>query len=117
MKKTNQHLRKRLIYEAAKLMYEEGVDQYYTAKQMAVKRIFHKGGIKSTVRHKDLPSNGEISDAVYSLALMHEGDSINEQLFKMRVTALDTMASLDKFSPRLIGSVSTGRIKKNRSKS
>jgi len=63
-------------------------------------------------RTKDLPSNGEIAEEIAALARFHEGDSLQQRLFLMRVTALEMMLQLIDFMPRLIGSVSTGRIRK-----
>ena len=94
-------------------MYEEGVIQYLDAKQLAAKRILGRGQSKHMrFRPKDLPSNGEIADELLVLTRFHEGDSHQQQLFHMRMAALEVMESLECFNPRLIGSVSTGRIRK-----
>lgn len=112
--KGNPRIRQLLVREAARLMYEEHVKQYHDAKRMAAKRIFGQGNKGNTyVRSQDLPTNGEINDEVARLANFHEGDNISKQLFLMRVTALDVMQKLENFNPRLIGSVSTGNIKKS----
>lgn len=108
--KTNSQLRVQITKIAAKLMYEEGVSQYYDAKRIAAKRMFTQGGGKK-FWIKDLPSNGEISEALASIADLHEGESRVAQLFAMRVVALDIMESLSPFQSRLIGSVSTGRVR------
>lgn len=108
--KKNQQLRRQLIKLAAKLMYEEGVNQYFDAKRIAARRLLKQGG-SGSFRVIDLPSNGEIADALAELADMHEGDARTARLFAMRVIALDLMDSLSEFNPRLIGSVSTGRIR------
>lgn len=111
--KGNPQLRTMLIREAARLMYEEGVEQYHDAKHLAAKRIFGRGQ-KSSIQPitRDLPSNGEISEELMNLAQFHEGKSLSQRLFLMRVTALEVMSNLTRYSPRLIGSVSTGRIRK-----
>lgn len=102
-----------LIREAARLMYEENIKQYHDAKRIAAKRVFGQGNKGNTyVRSQDLPSNGEINEEIAKLANFYEGSNVSKQLFQMRVTALDIMQSLETFNPRLIGSVSTGRIKK-----
>ncbi len=109
----NAQFRQLLVREAARLMYEENIKQYHTAKWRAAKNLLSRGGIKMCkIRTRDLPSNGEISLAVYQMAQMHEGGTLTRRLFSMRITALDIMENLESFSPRLIGSVSTGRIKK-----
>jgi len=105
MRKKQSNTRYLLVREAARLMYEDGVTQYLDAKRKAAKRILGRPT-------KNLPSNGEISEALFNLAKFHQGDELNSTLFEMRLLAMDVMEQLDEFRPRLIGSVSTGRIRK-----
>ncbi len=106
-------LRGSIALEAARLMYEEGVKQYFSAKRLAAKRLLGRvGGKRLRYRPSDLPSNGEIRDALLVLADFAEGDRRQRRLFAMRVVALGAMKSLEAFEPRLIGSVSTGHIRK-----
>lgn len=108
--KTHSQLRVELTKMAAKLMYEEGVSQFYDAKRIAAKRLLTQGG-GGNYWIKDLPSNGEISEVLALMADLHEGDAKTAQLFAMRIIALDIMELLSAFDPRLIGSVSTGRVR------
>jgi hypothetical protein len=106
-------LRAQIAAEAARLMYEEDVKQYFTAKRMAAKRILGRAGGKGLrYRPQDLPSNGEIRDALLSLAELAEGERRTRRLFAMRICALEAMRALAPFEPRLIGSVSTGHIRR-----
>ncbi|MDC0744215.1 nucleotidyltransferase domain-containing protein [Polyangium mundeleinium] len=106
-------LRARVAVEAARLMYEEGVKQYFTAKRMAARRLLgHAGGKNLRYRPQDLPSNGEIRDALLAMAELAEGERRTRRLFAMRVVALRVMRALGPFEPRLIGSVSTGHIRR-----
>lgn len=106
-------LRARIAAEAARLMYEEGVKQYFTAKRMAARRLLGKvAGKRMRYRPADLPSNGEIRDALLALAELAEGSRRTRRLFAMRVIALEAMRQLLPFEPRLIGSVSTGHIRR-----
>lgn len=73
----------------------------------AAKRI-----CKGWVKPKDLPSNAEIRDEIQQLARMHEGRSRIDRLKDMRIEALRMMKKLEKFRPRLIGSVLTGHIRR-----
>lgn len=92
-------------------MYHEGVKQYFDAKRMANKRLLNRGGLKSgQSRPKDLPSNGEISAELLKLVELLEDDK-EQRLLALRETAVSVMRELQEFSPRLIGSVSTGRIR------
>jgi hypothetical protein len=104
MRRKSNNLRRLLVREAARLMFEEGLEQYFDAKKKAAKKILGK-------QIKNLPSNGEISDELYQLSLFHRGDELSTTLFQMRILAMDVMEHLECFSPRLIGSVSTGRIR------
>lgn len=105
-------LRKTLARDAASIMYYEGVKQYFDAKRIANKRLFGRGGLKSgQCRPKDLPSNGEISDELAKLVELLEDDK-DQRLLALRETAIEVMRALHEFSPRLIGSVSTGNIRR-----
>lgn len=88
---------------AAQIMYGEGVKQYFTAKRLASKRLFG--------RERDLPSNGEIKEALLDLVIEIEGEARTQRLFAMRIVALETLEALAAFHPRLIGSVATGHVR------
>jgi len=106
-------LRERLIQEAARLMIEEGVSQYFTAKRLASKRLLGRGGQKSMRFHPhDLPSNGEIREAILRHIEIMDGGTHQDRLFAMRVIAWETMGHLQAFQPALIGSVSTGHVRR-----
>ncbi len=94
-------------------MYEEEVKEYFTAKRMAATRLLgRRRGKKLRYRPHDLPSNGEIQAALLRIAELAEGDARGEQLAAMRIVALECMRSLKPFAPRLIGSVSTGHVRR-----
>jgi hypothetical protein len=98
---------------AAQIMYGEDVKQYFTAKRLAAKRLLGRVNAKSIrYRPQDLPSNGEIKQALLELVTEIEGDGHARRLFAMRIVALEAMESLEKFSPRLIGSVATGHVRR-----
>jgi hypothetical protein len=62
-------LRGAIAGEAARLMYEEGVKQYFTAKRLAAKRLFGRvGGRRMRYRPQDLPSNGSVRDTSHVFA-------------------------------------------------
>ncbi|MFO1063484.1 MAG: HD domain-containing protein [Pirellulales bacterium] len=87
-------------------MYYREEAEYYRAKQKAAERI-----CKGWVKPADLPSNAEIRDEIQALARMHEGSTRTDNLLQMRLTALRVMRLLNKFRPRLIGSVLTGHVR------
>src|SRR5205823_10023860 len=87
--------------------------QYFTAKRIAARRLLGKvAGKRMRYRPADLPSNGEIRDALLALAELAEGSRRTRRLFAMRVLALEAMRAIAPFEPRLIGSVSTGHIRR-----
>ncbi len=104
MSKKEKQLRTLVIQKAARIMHEEGVSQYLDAKKIASKRLFGK-------QLKNLPSNGEISDELYRISQFQRADECEQQLYLMRMCAIEVMQQLQPFSPRLIGSVSTGKIR------
>jgi len=106
-------MRKSLAREAAAIMYHEGIKQYFDAKRIANKRLSSRGGVKAGQnRLKDLPSNGEISAELAKLVDLLEDDK-DQRLLALREVAVCVMRELQEFSPRLIGSVSTGRIRRD----
>ena len=106
-------LRAAVAQLAAQIMYGEEVKQYFTAKRLAAKRLLGQAGGKSLrYRPRDLPSNGEIRAALLELCSEIEGDGRTRRLFAMRIAAIEAMEALgERFSPRLIGSVSTGHVR------
>lgn len=102
-----------LALEAARLMLEEGIKQYFVAKRIAAKRkLGRTGGKRTRYRPTDLPSNGEIREAILELSRIAEGSRRTRRLFAMRIVALEAMRELEGFEPRLIGSVSTGHVRR-----
>jgi hypothetical protein len=105
-------LRAALAQLAAQIMYGEDVKQYFTAKRLAAKRLLGQVNAKAIrYRPQDLPSNGEIKQALLELVTEIEGDGRTQRLFAMRIVALEAMQALEPFSPRLIGSVATGHVR------
>ncbi len=99
-------LRKQIALMAARLMYEGQVSEYFVAKRKAARRI----GVDP--KPKDLPSNAEIRHEILCMASLFEGEGRDERLLEMRLRALTIMRALERFHPRLIGSVLTGHIRK-----
>ena len=98
--------RRQIAWEAARLLYQRQESEYYRAKMKAARRI-----CQGWVKPNDLPSNAEIRDQVQLLARMMEGEQRTQNLREMRFEALRVMRILQRFRPRLIGSVLTGHIR------
>ena len=103
----DERIRRQIALLAARLMYDRQESEYFTAKRKAARQL----GVEYRYRPCDLPSNAEIRDQIQALANLLEGDKRKENLKDMRLAALSMMRRLDRFHPRLIGSVWTGHIR------
>ena len=103
----SEKLRRRVAWEAARLMYTREESEYFRAKIKAARRI-----TRDDLKPSDLPSNREIRDQIQVLARMHEGERRKENLREMRTEALRMMRVLRNFRPRLIGSTLTGHVRR-----
>jgi len=103
----DERIRRQIALLAARLMYDRQESEYFTAKRKAARQL----GVEYRYRPRDLPSNAEIRDQIQALANLLEGDKRKENLKDMRLAALSMMRRLDRFHPRLIGSVWTGHIR------
>lgn len=101
-------MRGAIAREAAQLMYTEEVGQYFDAKRIAARRVLDDG----RYRLQDLPSNGEIRQALLELVSLAEGPVRSQRLFAMRVEALVLLRDLERWHPRLIGSVWSGHARR-----
>lgn len=95
--------RQRISREAARIMAEEGVRDFHAAKRKAAVRL----NLPET-RH--LPSNQEIEQALAEhLQLFHAKD-LPRTLQHLRRLAVDAMRFLERFEPRLVGSLLSGNV-------
>jgi predicted nucleotidyltransferase len=90
--------RTQVAREAARLLYTGAAEEYIQAKEQAAASL----GVKAT------PSNYEVAVELDRLADELEGGIRQRRLAEMRGIALRIMKALNKFSPRLIGSVWRG---------
>ncbi len=102
----NEKLRRQIVCESARLMYQRQETEYYRAKMKAARRL-----CQGWVKPSDLPSNREIRDEIQRLAYLFEGEDRNTKLCDMRIEALRIMRLLKHCRPRLIGSVLTGHVR------
>ena len=97
----DQRMRQRLALEAARIMVDEGLRDYYQAKRKAAERL----GAAST---QNMPRNREIQDAVGDYQRLFQGESQAQRLRLLRETARSAMRFFDRFRPRLVGAVLDG---------
>lgn len=93
--------RRLLAIEAAKIMAESGLKDFYTAKCKAASRL----GLPNT---KNLPRNAEVEQALSEHLRLFKHDTQPVQLRELRETTLRIMRYLKKFNPHLVGAVLTG---------
>jgi len=105
-------MRLQVAREAARVMYREGVGQYFDAKRIAARRVLGKDARGAQFRPNDLPSNGEIQEQLRLLVQLAEGPKRESRLFAMRVIALELLRELEPWHGRLIGSVSSGHARR-----
>lgn len=94
-------MRQRIAAEAARIMTEEHLSDFYRAKHKAAARL----GAANT---RNLPRNDEIEKALVEYQCLFRADSQPVKLKQLRETALRAMEFLARFNPRLVGSVLRG---------
>ena len=90
-----------LAQEAARIMSEQGIDDYGLAKRKAAERF---GAADIAV----LPKNTEIEAALEAHQRLFEANTHRSELTGLRRTALQAMRLLKSFDPRLVGPVLSG---------
>lgn len=97
----DQQMRARIAQEAARLMTEEGVQDYYVAKRKAAQHL----GAPDT---RNMPRNNEVEVALEEYQRLFRGEQQISHLKNLREGAAQAMRFLADFSPRLVGSVLSG---------
>jgi hypothetical protein len=95
------HMRARIAAAAARLMAEDGVDDFALAKRKAARQL----GASDT---QSLPANEEVEAELRTYQSLYQGDEQRERIRELRAVALDAMESLAAFRPYLSGPVLKG---------
>ncbi|MDE2260143.1 MAG: hypothetical protein KGK17_07465 [Betaproteobacteria bacterium] len=95
------HHREHLAYLAARIMAEDGTQDYSAAKRKAARQA----GVPST---QQLPDNREIEAALRSWQALYQRDNREPVLRELRQAAVTAMKLLELFNPWLTGSVLSG---------
>jgi len=98
--RSNAH-RRRLAYEAARIMMDQGVQEFDRARRKAAERA----GIGNK---RNWPSNEEIQDALLQRRRLLQGEGQAQELRNLRKQALAAMRTFATFTPRLVGPVLAG---------
>src|SRR5919106_1647932 len=97
--------RSRIAHLAARLMAEDGIEDYAIAKRKAARQA----GVPGTRR---LPTNEEIDAALRTHQTLYGGEEHRERLRELRERAIEIMSELERFNPYLTGSVLSGNAGK-----
>ena len=92
------HARRAIAAKAARLMAEDGLTDFGTAKRKAAR---HLGFGESD----DLPDNAEIEEALRTYQALYQNDEQRARLGDLRQIALSLMESLAPYRPALSGAV------------
>ncbi len=96
-----ENLRSLVAQEAARLIVDQGVRDYYQAKAKAAARL----GLSNEA---SLPKNTQIEAAVREHQALFEGPGHQRRLERLRRAALSAMQFFAPFTPRLVGAVLEG---------
>lgn len=97
----NGHLRERIAHLAARIMAEDGVDDFGYAKRKAARQA----GARDA---RAMPDNQEIEQALAEYRSIYQRQEHPPVLLQLREQALAVMKGLARFRPHLTGSVLSG---------
>ncbi len=97
----DQQMRARIAQEAARLMDEEGIQDFHAAKRKAAQHL----GAPDT---RNMPRNKEIEAALSEHQRLFHSDEQASHLRSLREAAIQAMLFFTSFRPRLVGSVLSG---------
>ena len=95
------NLRRHIAYIAARLMAEEGVDDYATAKTKAARQA-------GLIDAHQLPDNHEIEMALRDYLGLYQSEDQPAHLRRLREAAVKAMTDFAQFRPALVGAVLNG---------
>jgi len=95
------HLRRAIATAAARLMAEEGIGDYGTAKRKAARSLGASEG-------EALPTNEEIETELRAWQSLFQEDEQRERVHDLRATGLEVMQLLAEFHPYLTGGALDG---------
>ena len=100
-RENSDHIRQMIAQQAARMMAEDGINDFAYAKKKAGKQL---GVSEASV----LPTNAEIEDEIRLYHNIYNADEQPLELAKLRKAALMTMQLFERFNPHLTGSVLDG---------
>lgn len=97
----DQNLRLHIAYLAARLIAEDGVADYASAKQKAARQA----GLADA---NQLPDNSEIEAALREYQGLYQSEEQPARVRRLREVAVKVMREFEEFRPALVGSVLSG---------
>src|SRR5580765_7202671 len=94
-------VRARIAAAAARIMAEDGIDDFALAKRKAARQI-------GAVEGQGLPGNDEIEAELRAYRALYQEEEHPQVLAELRRVALDAMRALEHFHPYLTGPVLEG---------
>lgn len=95
------NLREQIAHLAARIMAEDGIDDFGYAKRKAARQA---GALDARV----MPDNNEIERALATYRELYHKDQHSALLAQLRHRALEVMRRLSRFNPHLVGPVLSG---------
>ena len=94
-------MRARIAAAAARIMAEDGIDDFALAKKKALRQL----GAPDT---QPLPANDEIEQELRTYRALYQAEEHAGRIAALRRIALDAMRALERFNPYLTGAVLAG---------
>ena len=94
-------MRARIAAAAARIMAEDGVDDFALAKRKAARQL-------GAVDTHSLPRNDEIEAELRAYRALYQAEDPPEVIDELRRVAFDAMQALERFNPYLTGPVLSG---------
>lgn len=94
-------MRARIAAASARIMAEDGVDDFALAKKKAARQLGAPEG-------RALPANDEIEAELRAYRALYQADEHPVRIAELRSIALDAMRTLERFNPYLTGAVLRG---------
>ncbi|HEY6240441.1 MAG TPA: hypothetical protein VIW78_06340 [Burkholderiales bacterium] len=100
-KTKQQRMRARIAEATARMMAEDGIEDFALAKRKAARQL----GAEDT---QSLPKNDEIEMELRAYQSLYQGEEQRERIQYLRERALEVMRLLERFRPHLAGAVLKG---------
>lgn len=94
-------MRERIAAAAARIMAEDGIDDFALAKRKAAR-------VLGAAETEALPANDEIEAELRAYRALYQADEHPQRIAALRGVALDAMRALEHFHPYLTGPVLSG---------